>query len=159
MKNFFLGMIITLVVLGIGIGGYFLGQKNAINSSPKNDFTEVTPTVTSIPENSELVESTPTPTIDEGELIKAALFKKNNWSKTDDITVKVSTNDGKYASGTATSQGGGGYFYAVKDNDIWIIVADGNGVIECSSLTDYPDYPKTLISECYDTAAKKSVKR
>ncbi len=99
------------------------------------------------------------PSEDDGELIKQALFKKNNWKESDGITVTVSTNDGKYASGTVTAQGGGGYFYAAKIGDNWEIVADGNGMIMCSSLEKYPDYPKTLIPQCYDQSSEKSVQR
>jgi len=148
MRNFLLGIIITLVVVGIGVVGFLYGQRKP--SSTNN----IVPTITITPTIEQL-----TPTVDEGELIKTALFQKNNWQESDDITVKISTNDGKYASGTATAQGGGGYFYAVKDSGIWIIVADGNGVIECSSLSKYSDYPKTLIPECYNSATGKSVKR
>lgn len=75
------------------------------------------------------------------------------------MTVKVSTNDGKYASGTATASGGGGYFFAAKVNGVWQVIADGNGVILCTSLTNYPDFPKTLIPECYDQATGKNVIR
>lgn len=96
---------------------------------------------------------------DDNALIKEVLFKKNDWKESDEITVTVATNDGKYASGTVTSGGGGGYFFAVKDNGVWKIVADGNGVIPCENLANYPDYPKTLIPECWDSAANKSVKR
>jgi len=155
MKNFFLGVFVTILVLGIGIGGFLLGQNKSID---KTDFSLVTPTPTigtiSTPTPQDI-----TPTIDEGELIKTALFKKNNWKESDGITVHISTNDGKYASGTSTAQGGGGYFYAVKDSGIWVIVADGNGIIDCSSLIKYPDYPKILIPECYNTSTNKTVKR
>ncbi len=99
------------------------------------------------------------PTEDDNELIKQALFKKNSWKESDGITVTVSTNDGKYASGTVTAQGGGGYFYAVKVEGAWEIVADGNGVIMCSNLEKYPDYPKTLIPECFDQSSGKSIQR
>jgi len=146
MRNFLLGIIITLVVVGVGAVGFLYGQRKSSSN--------IIPTITITPTIEQL-----TPTVDEGELIKTALFQKNNWKDSDGITVHISTNDGKYASGTATAQGGGGYFYAVKDNGIWIIVADGNGVIECSSLSKYFDYPKTLIPECYNSATGKSVKR
>lgn len=99
------------------------------------------------------------PQANDSELIKQALFKKNNWTDDGSMTLTVSTNDGKYASGGVTAEGGGGYFYAAKVNDAWKIVADGNGVILCTNLTAYPDYPKTLISECFDEASNKSIKR
>lgn len=99
------------------------------------------------------------PQANDNELIKQALFKKNNWPDDGTLTLTISTNDGKYASGGVTAEGGGGYFYAAKVNDKWKIVADGNGVIMCTNLTAYPDYPKTLIPECFDEANGKSIKR
>lgn len=130
----------------------------------QSSWKEIPPVIPIITQSSMKPTSvlTPTSTIkkeSDNELIKKALFLKNKWPDDGTITVTVSTNDGKYASGTATSQGGGGYFFAIKVNDKWEIVADGNGIIECSSLTKYPDFPKTLIPECYDSATQKSVKR
>jgi hypothetical protein len=55
--------------------------------------------------------------------------------------------------------GGGGIYFAVKVNGEWKIVADGNGVISCDSLKDYPDYPNTLIPACYQGPEGKIVKR
>ena len=134
------------------------------NTENKVLWKEIPPVIPIITQSSMKPTSvlTPTSTIkkeSDNELIKKALFLKNKWPDDGTITVTVSTNDGKYASGTATSQGGGGYFFAIKVNDKWEIVADGNGIIECSSLTKYPDFPKTLIPECYDSATQKSVKR
>ncbi len=40
-----------------------------------------------------------------------------------------------------------------------VIVADGNGIITCSSLAKYPDYPVSLIPECYDQQTNSTVKR
>jgi len=161
MKGFLLGMLVTIAFLGVGIGGYFLGQKNTfdyLSTEPDQDASEnisilkISPTITPVP--------TISPQIDDLSLIKKALFQKNNWDEKDDITVKISTNDGTYASGTVTSQGGGGYFYATKDvTNGWVIVADGNGLIECSTLKNYPDFPNTLIPECYNSATEKSTKR
>ena len=36
--------------------------------------------------------------------------------------------------------GGGGYVFAVKDDGEVKVLADGNGVIMCSFLEDYPDF-------------------
>lgn len=94
-------------------------------------------------------------------LIKEALVKKHNWN-INEIEVTVSKNDGIYASGGVeekNSQVGGGYFFAVKDAGIWKIVADGNGTIDCENLVPYPDYPISLIPECYNMKTGKTVKR
>ncbi len=99
------------------------------------------------------------PAANDSELIRQALFKKNNWPENNSIAVTISFNDGRYAKGTVASQGGGGYVFAAKVNGAWQIVTDGNGVISCSALTAFPDYPTTLIPECYDQSTGKEVKR
>jgi hypothetical protein len=92
------------------------------------------------------------------QLIRQALFLKNGWTD-DSIEVTLSSNDGTYANGLVQSGGGGGYFFAIKEDLEWKIVADGNGMIDCQLLTEYPDYPTTLIPECYDFQTETSVKR
>lgn len=157
MKNYILGMTTVIVLIIAGFIVYQYGKQNATTK----EIPSVVPVTTQSPNK-------PTPTVlptstvskeSDSTLIKKALFTKNNWPDDGTITVTVSTNDGKYASGTATSQGGGGYFFAEKVNSQWEIVADGNGVILCSSLVKYPDFPKTLIPECWDDKTQKSVKR
>lgn len=94
--------------------------------------------------------------------IKVALVAKYNW---DPATVKFTlhkTVEDKYASGGVNFIGadaGGGYVFAAKVNDKWQIVADGNGIIECSSLKPYPDFPTSLIPECYNSTTGKTQKR
>lgn len=152
MKNYILG-IATIIVIGILVfATYLYGkqniQKEALPAAPAITESQGKPTST----------LTPTPTINkesDNALIKKALFQKNNWKDDGTTTFTVSTNDGKYASGGVT----GGYFYAIKIGDKWEIVADGNGVILCSSLVKYPDFPKTLIPECYNDQTQKTVKR
>lgn len=145
MKGFVLGILITLLIAFIAVEAYQFGK---VSSS----ITSVTPTPTFMP--------TDTPTVvDENALIEKALFDKNKWQETDNISIQITTNDGKYASGTVTSLGGGGYFYAAKVNGVWKIVADGNGIIPCSNLTNYPDFPTSLISTCYDTTTSKLINR
>jgi hypothetical protein len=99
------------------------------------------------------------PAAEDSALIRAALFEKNNWKEDVSVKFKLQTNDGKYASGSVGGGGGGGYVFAAKVNGEWEIVADGNGVILCSGLVKYPDYPRTLIPECYDSTTGKTVKR
>ena len=95
------------------------------------------------------------------EAIKQALIQKNGWTNMN-IDVTISKNDGTYASGGIKEKGsetGGGYFFAVKDNGTWKIVADGNGTISCASLVPYPNYPTSMIPECFDETTGNSVKR
>lgn len=148
---------VVLVALVIAIlvgGGVYIGRQ--LNTQPT--APEISqPATTSQPAATSPATVTPTPP-DDSKLIAQALYKKHNWPE-GSMTIKVSTNDSKYASGGVTGSGGGGYFFAAKVGGVWEIVADGNGVILCSSLTAYADYPATLIPECYDQAAGKTVKR
>ncbi len=88
---------------------------------------------------------------EDAEKIKQALIAKGL-----DLTgmkVTIHKHLGKYIAGGVvpiSEPGGGGYVFAVKENGEIKIVADGNGVIMCTMLKDYPDYPVYLISACVD---------
>lgn len=105
---------------------------------------------------------TPTPIVDEESLlktvIKEALVAKFG-SDGSSLTITVSQIDGNYAKGGATEQGGGGMWFAAKVNGAWKLVWDGNGVILCSDLTAYPDFPSVMIPECWNEVTQKTVQR
>lgn len=151
MKGFILGIVTVLVIGAVGWGSYQMGKKGAVS-------TPVSATSTPLFSEAPATLGTPVPTPNDNELIKAALYKENNWPD-NSVTVTVNTNDGTYASGTAGGSGGGGYFYAIKVADNWKIVANSNGTIDCSALTAYPNYPKSLIPECFDSATQSIIKR
>jgi hypothetical protein len=94
------------------------------------------------------------------EMIKQALIRKNNWTNME-IEITISRNDGKYASGGVREKNTqtGGIFFAVKNEGVWQIVADGNGIITCAELAPYPDYPTIMIPECYDEKINQIIKR
>ncbi|OGK63039.1 hypothetical protein A2334_00160 [Candidatus Roizmanbacteria bacterium RIFOXYB2_FULL_38_10] len=163
MKNFFVGFLTASIILGVGITAYKLGTMRA---NPASSLIPTTsPAITQTPINSSSSSIAPTittSTIDDSEAIKQALIQKNKWENME-IEVTISKNDGTYASGGVrekSSETGGGYFFAIKQEGVWKIVADGNGTISCSSLAPYPSYPISLIPECYDeTNGGKVVKR
>lgn len=69
------------------------------------------------------------------------------------MKVTIHKHLGRYIAGgvvPVSEPGGGGYVFAAKKNGEIKIVADGNGVIMCAMLEDYPDYPAYLISACVD---------
>jgi hypothetical protein len=140
MKGFILGIITVLIVGGVGYYAYQYGK----GANP------ITPIFTSTP--------VATSTVSDADLIKNALYQKNKWQDMG-ITITIKTNDGTYASGSVNGQGGGGYFYAIKVTGVWKIVADGNGIISCADLAPYPDYPKSLIPECFDQSTQNIVNR
>ncbi len=105
---------------------------------------------------------TPTPTVDEEAVLKDVIKKyialKHN-SDENSLTVTVSKIDGDYAQGGVTDEGGGGMWFAAKENGLWHLVWDGNGVILCSDLSSYPNFPTSMIPECWDEAKQDTVVR
>ena len=82
-------------------------------------------------------------------------------SESDGSSLKVSVSEvsGDYAKGMASDDGGGGLWFAAKVNGSWKLVWDGNGIIFCSDLTGYPNFPASMISECYDQKTDQLIKR
>ncbi|MFH0773677.1 MAG: hypothetical protein V1922_05195 [bacterium] len=188
MRQYIVGFLTALVIVGVVAGAYMLGTRQSASQpvpSPTPQAKIVVSPTQSIAGNDadkhgcigsagyswceakqkclrsweETCEKT---SENDTELIKQALIKKNQWTDGDAIVVTISKNDGTYAKGGVTeknAQAGGGYFFAVKDKGTWIIVADGNGTISCASLAPYPSYPTTLIPECWDEATGKLVQR
>lgn len=89
-------------------------------------------------------------TVDEdAEKIKQALIAKG--LNLTEMKVVIHKHLGKYITGGVvpiSAPGGGGYVFAVKENGEIKIVADGNGVIMCEMLKEYPEYPAYLLSHC-----------
>jgi hypothetical protein len=107
----------------------------------------LTPTPKPSPTPSAATSSTATASAEE--LINQAIMAKYNLSASD-VSIKIEKQTDAAAYGTVSLSGGGGYFVAVKDGDSWKIIADGNGIIECSTL-DANNVPASVVSECYDT--------
>ncbi len=105
---------------------------------------------------------TPTPTADEKSVLEYVMKKyialKHN-SKESSLTVTVSKIDGNYAKGGVSDEGGGGMWFAEKEDGLWQLVWDGNGTIDCSTFTLYPNFSKSMIPECWDDKTQKTVKR
>lgn len=187
MKNFIIGFLIAGVIGTVAVGSYFYGKQQTKTNSllTPTGIISLSPTQPMVGNDKDehgcigsagyswcaeknkclrvWEEPCPTPTVAENtvELIKQALIKKNNWTNFE-VEVTINKNDGTYAAGSVKEKGsmvGGGYFFAKKVNGEWIIVADGNGVITCASLVPYPDYPASLISECYDEKTSTTIKR
>jgi hypothetical protein len=108
------------------------------------------------------IPATVTPTVDDTKLllsvVKQALVAKHG-SSANELNITVSKIQGNYAQGGASATGGGAMWFAVKENGVWKLVWDGNGTISCDLTTQYPDFPKTMIPECWNEKTLKSVKR
>jgi hypothetical protein len=171
----FLLVIILVFAIGIfGIMGFMLYQTNQTNKAlisqlgqTKKNEENIAPSISPIesvsPKETDKPIESPAPIKEDVTTeIAKALALKNKWDKWDNLEITISYNDSTYAKGGATeknAEAGGGYWFAKKVNGSWVIVADGNGTISCSSLAPYPDYPVSLISECYDDVKNVSVKR
>jgi len=169
-------VVIVVLLALIGAGGFYLGQTYKLvpnNSAPI--FEDVSPTQievipTSQPAGSEqalpIVTSTPVPTqvptIDD----KAALVAMVKASEVARIgadanasTYTVSQIQGNYARGMASASAGGAIWFAAKVNGMWKLVFIGNGTVQCSQLLNYPNFPNTMIPECWDAVNQKNVTR
>ncbi len=105
---------------------------------------------------------TPTPTVDEEALLETVVKKYIALKHNSDegvLNVTVSKIEGNYAQGGVSDGGGGGIWFAAKEDGVWKLVWDGNGVILCSDLTLYPDFPSSMIPECWNDASQDIVAR
>jgi hypothetical protein len=91
-------------------------------------------------------------------IIKNMLVAKYG-SASANLNVNVYKIEGIYAEGTAAESGGGGGWFAVKVNGVWKLVWDGNGQIDCNNIAPYPDFPKSMIPECWNSTTDKLVIR
>lgn len=105
---------------------------------------------------------TPIPTVDEESVLKYVIKKYIALKHSSDesaLTITVSKIEGNYAQGGASDEGGGGMWFAAKEEGVWKLVWDGNGAIECSTFSLYPNFPISMIPECYDAVKQDVVKR
>lgn len=116
-------------------------------------------------QHSSYTNSTPTPTITAvekslQEQMIDALSQKNNWDASR-VELNVQTVEGNYAKGDVKfkDEMGGGLWFAAKVNNTWKIVYDGNGIIMCDQLKDYPNFPKDMIPSCFDKESDQLITR
>jgi len=85
--------------------------------------------------------------------IKQAFISKYPDWEGKDIEITVNKQYGDHASGNVKFSGAeaGGYFFAAKTANGWVIVSDGNGEIRCDEIDPY-NFPSDMITECVDTA-------
>jgi hypothetical protein len=106
--------------------------------------------------------SSPTPTVNETAILIAAVnagLIAEHGPNAGSMNITVSQIQGNYAKGMASASGGGGIWFAAKVGDIWKLVFDGNGTVQCSQLTNYPNFPNAMIPECWDAVANKTITR
>ncbi|HUD20288.1 MAG TPA: hypothetical protein VMR81_07635 [Patescibacteria group bacterium] len=149
----------------VGVGAYYLGTKTAPVSQSNNVIPVITqqqPVATSTSQVTPTVQVTPQATVDETEALKSVVKQgliAEHGTSANELTITVSTISGNFAKGMASASAGGGLWFAAKTAGAWKLVWDGNGVIQCESLSQYPDFPASLIPECWDATLNKSVAR
>lgn len=159
-------MVGVLAVVGV-VGYLFISGGNAPGSGggaiPTPTYIQQKPHVvgsSTTPVDSPAV--TPTKSKDETSAViaavKAGLITAHGKVGAD-MTVTVSSIQGKYARGMTSEKGGGGVWFAAKIQDAWQLVWDGNGVITCTALAKYPGFPVDMIPQCYADDANMMITR
>lgn len=156
--KYFLTVLITAIVVSAAAYIYFRGvpKMPSYSSQPvSTQSSEVAPPSPPI--------SSPSPSpSDETSLIiadiKAGLVAEHG-PQASSMTVTVGQIIGDYATGMANDTGGGGIWFGAKVNGVWKLVWDGNGIILCSDLVNYPKFPSDLIPSCWDPVSQKSITR
>lgn len=106
-------------------------------------------------------EASPAPIDEESilaEIIKDELIEKYG-TQSAGISISVSKVEGEYAKGMVTEEGGGGMWFAARLNGNWTLVWDGNGQIDCKDISPFPEFPKDMIPECWDSSSSAIITR
>lgn len=99
------------------------------------------------------------------EKVKVALAAKYPAGEMDAVEIEVVEETDEFFYGLVkpssdlNDQEGGGYVYAAKNQlGDWVIVADGQGAINCNDIQEY-HFPSSMISECYSSNTGETIKR
>ena len=104
----------------------------------------------------------PTAPVDESSTLKSVIgtyIAQKSGGDASALSITVSKVEGNYARGMASEETSGGMWFAAKVGGAWKLVWDGNGIIQCADLTSYPDFPSSLIPECFDAATQTMITR
>lgn len=149
--KYVMAVFVTAVTVFVAATVYYKGLPTfpAYNPNPVSTQTSVsfTPSPTPIDETSAIVSA-----------VRAGLVIEHGQDAAS-MNISVSKIEGGYAQGGATASGGGGAWFAAKVNGNWVLVWDGNGQINCSNLTRYPNFPTDMIPECWNETTRKLVTR
>lgn len=159
-------ILLLVVVAMIAYAAYYLGSKNAMNTQvqvtpvvtstpgPLTQTPALSPTTTATPK----AESSSDETVSLIAAVQKGLVAKHGPDAAT-LNVTVTTISGNYAKGMASATAGGGIWFAAKTNGSWLLVWDGNGIITCSDVAPYPNFPASLIPECFNSVTQKMVTR
>ena len=154
MKYFFT-VFATAVIVFLAATLYYKGWPTFVKPGGVSDISTETP----VPETTPVPEAS---LADDNEALITAVRKgliAEHGQAAEGMTITVSDVEGEYTKGMATGDGGGGIWFAAKLNGTWTLVWDGNGVIDCNSLSPFPEFPQTLIPECLASDSAKLITR
>jgi len=151
----FLILLIIVALLGLAFffGLKFRNTTSSITPTPTPEIT-IEPTREITPETIPSPTSTPNEKItsptEEENLLKEAIYKKTGLSE-GEASVTISKNTGKFATGGIKEYEavGGAYWLAVKTDEGWLGVYDGQSQPECEQINLY-NFPKDMVPECLD---------
>lgn len=144
-------VIVVILLIFIGIGGFYAGQKYKL--VPVEETPQPTSVSTSVP--------IATPIVDEKEILVAAVragLVSEHGQSANSMNITVSKIEGNFAQGSASEEGGGAMWLAAKVGAEWKLVWDGNGTISCEKTDPY-DFPVSLVPECWNEATGKLIRR
>lgn len=93
-------------------------------------------------------------------LIREALVAKGLDLTNTKVVIKKHL--GEYIEGMVipvSEVAGGGYVFAVKEDGVIKILADGNGTLMCEYFAEYPEFSRYLVPSCYDSVSGEEIQR
>ncbi|NMC75855.1 MAG: hypothetical protein GYA60_00945 [Candidatus Methanofastidiosa archaeon] len=165
MKYLFV-ILTTALIIGFGVTAYFKGWIPTISITKPQAVSITNTEVSDINKDNLTVSPSPIPSEEPNkdsdqdimDSIKF-IFSEKYGSESSKFVIKIKNNSDKYASGSVNTDEGGGMWFAAKDSGEWKLLFDGNGIINCDKLVSYPDFPNTIIPQCWDTSSEKLVTR
>ena len=162
---------ITVGLLALGAFGFWFFQQKIVSQqqtlpSPSALIKAKLPTVQPSPSPSAALASpgpssslSPSPAVAAVDQLRQAFAQKFN-KPVSAVTVMIDELNEPYAKGGVKFSGevGGGWFLAYKENEKWLIVADGNGTVNCADIQPY-NFPVSMVPECWDEASQTLVTR
>jgi len=146
----------TAIIVFLAATVYYKGLPTFTQPSGVSVTATEEPTPTSIPAVNMPVSQ------EENDALIAAVKKgliAEHGQQASGMVVTVSEIQGEYAKGMASEQGGGGIWFAAKLNGTWTLVWDGNGIIDCGSVSPFPEFPVSLIPQCLASGSGNLITR
>ncbi len=142
-KTAFLTLFIFVLLGAVGVSAYLFGAK-------KFSLSEKVATPTPVTSLQLSPSPIPSPTSNETDLIKAAIYTLTELDETK-ATVTISENIGTHAKGGIREYGaaGGAYWIAAKLDGEWDGVYAGQANPTCNEIASY-DFPTDMVPECLD---------